>query len=167
MKTTAPKALPPMSDNDRRRFEKRIDKTGFGPRGTCWKWKGSTPQGYGSFYYAGNTFSSHRVAYFAHTGDDPGDLDILHKCNFPMCVRWSHLRKGTHAENMNDRDKAGHQSTKRGADHPVAKLTEEQVLDIRAAFARGIWTKMDLARQYNVSHRLIRNIVNRTAWKHI
>ncbi len=48
-----------------------------------------------------------------------------------------------------------------------AKLTEAQVLAIRAEYqpGRGVWKR--LARKYGVSDVMIRNIVLRKSWQHI
>lgn len=56
---------------------------------------------------------------------------------------------------------------KKGELHPSSKLTEKQVLQIRALYIPkyGIWR--ELAKKFGVSCQLISNIINRKAWKHI
>ncbi len=46
------------------------------------------------------------------------------------------------------------------------KPTEDQVLLIRSSVNSGA-TEMSQAKKYNVSHKAIRNVVNRVSWKHI
>ena len=53
----------------------------------------------------------------------------------------------------------------RGERHSSAKLTEEQVLDIRARYTPGGYGQ--LAREYGVDPGNIRHIVLRNSWKHI
>lgn len=33
---------------------------------------------------------------------DPGDLDVLHTCDTPLCVEPTHIYAGTHQQNMQD-----------------------------------------------------------------
>lgn len=52
-----------------------------------------------------------------------------------------------------------------GENHGASVLTEKNVLEIRAM--SNFYTKMDIARKFNVSHKTIRSILARTTWKHI
>lgn len=54
-----------------------------------------------------------------------------------------------------------------GENHWRAKLTKEQVLEIRRLYATGEWTYQKLADKYCVSYTCIKNIVKRYTWKHI
>ena len=45
----------------------------------------------------------HRLAWEAHNAEPiPDGMFILHSCDNPLCFNPSHLRLGTHQENMND-----------------------------------------------------------------
>lgn len=57
--------------------------------------------------------------------------------------------------------------TSNGEQHYNAKLTEEDVLQIRSLYngARGIYT--ELSQQFNVSDTTIKSIIDRKSWKHI
>lgn len=110
---------------------------------------------------------THRVAYKIYYAVDPNELHVRHVCHNPPCVNPLHLILGTHQDNMRDRDEAGRQVTAHGADHKLAKLTEDNVRDIRQRFETSGVAQSVLAREFGVSHRLIRNIINRTAWGHI
>lgn len=92
----------------------RVGKTKDSPEGrfwgkvakadgdACWLWLGSkNGDGYGNFFFGGKTDRAHRVAY-ALTVGPPGDLQVLHRCDNPACVRPSHLFLGTHSDNMKD-----------------------------------------------------------------
>jgi hypothetical protein len=46
-------------------------------------------------------------------------------------------------------------------------LTKEDVLKIRELFASGVYTKSQLAKQYNVNYTNIRRIILRHIWKNI
>ena len=53
-----------------------------------------------------------------------------------------------------------------GEAHGAAKLTTEQVLDIRER-AQGDWTVDDLAYVFRLSESHVKNIIGRRRWKHI
>lgn len=55
----------------------------------------------------------------------------------------------------------------RGERKPYSKLTDEQVLDIRNAYARGDVSKKALAREYGVDGHVLRNILAGTKWAHV
>lgn len=54
-----------------------------------------------------------------------------------------------------------------GANHPKAKYTEQDVLDIRSKFASGNFSYKELSIEYGTSPRYIRTIIERKTWKHI
>jgi len=55
------------------------------------------------------------------------------------------------------------QSTLRGSKHPAAKLTESQVIEIRASSG----TLAAVARRYEVSEHAVRNIKRGVTWRHV
>ena len=72
-----------------------------------------------------------------------------------------HLYVGTIQCNVADRDRKGRQA--RGESNAHAKLTKQQVLDIRASDRHP----NEIAAEYGVSVPLIHNIVSRRIWRHI
>lgn len=54
-----------------------------------------------------------------------------------------------------------------GESHPAHKLTERDVVDIRARYAAGGIRQVDLANQYGVTASAISAIICRTKWKHV
>lgn len=50
-----------------------------------------------------------------------------------------------------------------GEASPMAKLTEEQVLEIRSRYARG-WSRVALAAEYGVARKTIWEIVHNKTW---
>lgn len=54
-----------------------------------------------------------------------------------------------------------------GSKHGSAKLTEEDVLEIRSLYAEGKLRQKDLAEMYEVTTMTISHIVTRRKWKHI
>jgi hypothetical protein len=72
----------------------------------CWEWTAWTKEGgYGMLDVRINGEWKHKVAsivsWFLHTGEWP-TLQVLHKCDNPPCVRFSHLFLGTQLENVRD-----------------------------------------------------------------
>lgn len=146
------------------RFFNKINKTN-----SCWLWIASTmKRGYGQFRVAGKMLYAHRVSYELANGPIPDGLFVLHNCHVRSCVNPAHLRAGTAQENMDDMINAGRQVRVRGIRHGLAKLTEQDVLEIRAIYetVSGI-TQQQLADKYSVDRSAISEIVNRKRWSHI
>lgn len=102
----------------------------------------------------------------------PGN-HALHSCpggGTPNCVNPRHLRWGTNAENIADRVAAGRSNPPSGARAPAAKLTEEDVRNIRDRHMPGVrgdttrGNTMQLAAEYGVTRTTILNVVHRTWW---
>lgn len=75
----------------------------------CWLWLGAVDgKGYGKLGQHGRNFiAAHRLFYTFHVGPITGGLHVLHKCDTPLCVNPTHLRLGTHQENMKDMQAKG------------------------------------------------------------
>ena len=54
-----------------------------------------------------------------------------------------------------------------GQDHPNAKLTAKQVLQIRKLYATGKFQQKDLAARFNVSRASLRKVVSKESWRHL
>lgn len=117
----------------------------------CWPWAaGKNAKGYGRFCddYA------HRVAYRLWNGVDPGPAMVCHRCDNPACCNPVHLFLGDAAVNNADRTRKGRTRAPSGERHGRAKLTTEQVDEIRQSDERGI----DLARKFGVAQSTISEI---------
>lgn len=104
---------------------------------------------------------AHRKVWILLYGEIPDGLDVLHHCDNPICVRPNHLFLGTNADNMHDKAAKGR------VRHSLAKLTPEQVLEIRAKAATATVSHSMLAREYGVEQTAISRIVRRDTWKNI
>ena len=91
---------------------------------------------------------------------------VLHSCDVRPCVNPSHLRLGTFSDNMQDMHRRGRGQDNKGVKHPKARLTEDQVLAIRAARANGV-TEKTLASQYGITQASVGYIHRRRNWKHL
>lgn len=142
------------------RFWSKVDRR----HEECWIWTGSLDRlGYGTFWFRGASERAHRVAYELARGVAPGPRHVRHDCDNRACVNPSHLRLGTHAENMRDKSERGRVVTYRGSRNPSAKLTEEQVKEIRRLVAGGA-TLTSVGHQFGTHRSNVRRIVNREKW---
>lgn len=144
------------------RFWVKVDRSG-----SCWLWKaGRRGDGYGAFQVESKKqVSAHRYSYALHHGEIPKGMVVMHSCDQPLCVNPAHLKLGTNRENAVDSARKARRP--RGSWNHQAKLTEGQVLDIRAQYAAGGVSQKELAAGFGISSALVSFIVTRKAWKHI
>lgn len=136
------------------------------PNSGCWLWGGSLDgSGYGTFGVATrHSVRAHRFSFALLIGRWP-QKHVLHNCDNPPCVNPSHLREGTHAENMRDSAvRKRHQS--QGEMAPRAILTESQVISIRLRHKNGEALR-PLAREFGVSLYAVFAVVARRNWRHV
>lgn len=157
------------------RFWEKVSKDGPIPPhrpelGPCWLWTGGINHqrgGYGMFALRkGVIRRSHRIAWELESGPVPDGLWVLHRCDNPPCVRPGHLFLGTPRDNIDDMITKGRSNPAQGSARPQARLSEADVLAIRAARAQGA-TGAELARQYGVHRSSIYHICQRDFWRHI
>ena len=155
------KQIPKLTDRQLRNFWRKVDKRG---PDVCWEWLAhKTQHGYGKVkLHPRGMYAAHRIAHHLATGTDPGELLVCHKCDNPGCCNPGHFFLGTSADNVADRDAKGRRDV-RGEKHGSAKLTEAQVLEIRASDATG----PALAAKHGVSRSLVSGIRLHQRWKHI
>lgn len=142
-----------------RQFYKKDTKTG------CWNWQSSLDgkRGYGFIGIDGKSIRAHRASWQIHIGHIPKDMHVLHRCDNPSCVNPSHLFLGTNQDNVNDKMQKGRHKVLRGSQLPTAKLTEDQVLKIRADRR----THSLIAADYCVSPSTISAIKNYQNWGYL
>jgi len=137
---------------------------------SCWVWKAAKNDcGYGNFFYKNKTQKAHRIAYEIVYGKFQANLNVLHKCDNPACVRPDHLFLGTQGANMKDMYKKGRRESKfavdtKGIKNTNAKLTNKKVLSIRKEYIPRIITRKALAEKYKVSKATIDDILCRRRW---
>jgi hypothetical protein len=91
-------------------------------------------------------------------------MDIRHLNGNAADNRVSNLAYGTHAENQHDM--LAHGTAQIGVRNKNARLTDADVVAIRAAWLRGE-RQVDLAARYGVSTATICRAANRYLWKHV
>lgn len=157
-------------------IERVLDKVIPIPFSGCWIFMGATNHfGYGIAGTGGRgepVDRVHRIAYKYFKGEIPKGMFVCHTCDIPSCCNPDHLFLGTNQDNVNDMVKKKRNSKPPrnphivGSAHPGAKLTEDQVLEIRDLYRKGITQKI-LAEQYGVARQSISKIVNNKRFKHV
>lgn len=152
--------------------ERFFAKAKFAPSG-CLEWQGAyTRDGYGTFAtgerssrgYA-KVAAAHRVAWTLANGPIPKGMHVMHKCDNKRCVDWSHLRIGTHTDNLRDMYSKGRGRVVTQAGQPRARLAWPQVREIRSLYLSKLFSINDLAKRYGVSMKTVSNILEGRSWK--
>lgn len=134
----------------------------IGDPNECWPWKAVLiPGGYGQFWHEGSMRNAHRMALLLGGVSIPEDHVVLHKCDNRNCCNPAHLLSASQAENMRDMVQKGR--SLRGQRHNQAKLTETDVLAIRASKR----TAQQEADRYGVARATIHDIRQRLSWTHL
>lgn len=132
----------------------------------CWIWQGSlTVHGYGRLQYMNKSLRAHRVAYELFVGPIEEGTQICHHCDNGACVRPAHLFQGTIADNLHDMVEKGRSLT--GEKNVKAKVTAEDVSEIRRLYAQGNMTQQQLAVLFDLKQITISNIVLHKTWRHL
>lgn len=131
------------------------------PMSGCWLWTGAvTGRGYGSMQAHGKVHYTHRLSWAIHRGPIPDGLCVLHTCDVRCCVNPDHLFLGTNADNTADMCAKGRDRHPKGERHPRAKLTWDDVREIRASAL----SHRALARLFGISHSRIHSIRAHLTW---
>lgn len=126
------------------RFEKFFEKSNG-----CWDWTGSTVKGYGQFAHPQTTLA-HRASYLIYNGDFDLRLQVLHKCDNPLCVNPDHLFVGAAQDNMDDKMSKGRHCCPSGGDHPLSQLTSDDVVYIRELYKSKQYSLTLIASEFNI-----------------
>lgn len=105
-----------------------------------------------------------RLVAEAFLGPCPEGLECCHNDGNPANNAVGNLRWDTHKANA--ADTVAHGTSQRGTRHVLAKLTEEQVREIRRTYTPGhpVYGGTALAKKFGVYKTLITKVVKRRAW---
>ena len=157
------KVIPELTETDLKRFWSKVDQCG---PDECWEWQAvRLNHGYGKFRIDGGMYLTHRIAYSLLNGQ-PDQSYVCHCCDNPACCNPKHLFLGDQMANVADMVSKGRQRKAKGRRHGRTILTEDDVLEIRQASAKGASGK-ELAADYGVSKATISRIILKQNWKHI
>lgn len=132
----------------------------------CRDWPfGLDPHGYPR-RLAGAGSPAHIVLTLTGQPRPSAEMEACHSCDRPSCVAHWHLRWGTRKENLNDMVERGRSNA--GERHPLAKLTREAVVAIRAEYRPGSGrtrgNSRELAERYGVGTQAIRDAARGRHW---
>lgn len=164
--------------------------------GDCWTWKlAVNPGGYGGFSIKRWPFLAHRVSFAIENGGlIPEKMKVLHRCDNRRCVRPDHLFLGTSWDNGVDKARKGRAASgdangarkyperisagyrkwlsenpdkvAKGERHPRAKVTADQVREIRRLREEGV-RLTSLSAQFGLNTGSIYHICTRKNWSSI
>lgn len=133
----------------------------------CWEWKEAANKGgYGKFKFNKTSIISSRAAYQIFNKTNPGELCVLHKCDNRRCCNPYHLFLGTRRDNNVDMVNKGRNKSFYGANHPMARLTEQDISDIKILRQSGV-RYAAIGRAYGVTGENISGICRNKHWKHL
>jgi hypothetical protein len=170
--------VPQLTPEEAARFWEKVDKSAGPDR--CWPWKAAlSEKGYGIFGLRGKTYKAPRIAYRDHYGADPGPLSVCHNCpdgDNPACCNPAHFFLGTKAQNNADMVAKGRhvpggtygdEGYQRGEQHHAAKLTEDQVREMRQLYAAGGWSYARLGKRFGIGQSATYRVVKGIRWGHV
>jgi hypothetical protein len=166
------------------RYWAKVDSSA-GPE-ACWPWTGGRDgDGYAGAFWTGTEYQrAARWAFRQLVGPlSEGDL-VCHHCDNPPCMNPTHWFSGTNADNVADRDRKGRgggwktageangsrlhpERLPRGEQHLQARLTADNVAEIRRRYQEGGVLQRDLAAEFGVAQTLISAVVRRVIWRHV
>ena len=148
------------------RFWSKVEKTEG-----CWEWRGNLHNaGYGSVFVSKKVRpfirTAHRVAYELTYGPIPSShIVVCHSCDNRICVNPSHLFLGSRADNTADMVAKGRGATMER--HGGAKLTADDVRQLRSTYAAGGITMKAIGARYGINAATVHHIVHRVTWRDV
>jgi len=121
--------------------------------------------GYGQVWFKRKIHRVHRLMYEFKKGPIPEGMVICHTCDTPSCVNPDHLFLGTQKDNIQDCINKGRNGKGyRGHNAGTAKLTEEQVSEIRSLLKEGVMHRK-IAEEFGVVRRTVGDINTGRSWR--
>jgi DNA-binding transcriptional regulator YiaG len=130
---------------------------------SCLIWPFSSDlRGYPQVAWGGKNYRVHRLSCEEYNGPPPSDgLDAAHNCGNRKCVNPAHMSWKTRKANM--ADTLTHGTRRRGVNTHQAKLSEDEVRQIR--LLRGKEKQPETAKKFGVSNVTVSNIQTGYSWK--
>lgn len=150
-----------LTDSDIARYWAKVDRRGSED---CWPWTGAVRKDgpYGLLAMKGRyklyNELAHRIAKYLDDGDVPAGKMALHRCEDNLCQNPAHIFWGT------VKDFVYKPPVYRGEAHPRAKLTAEDVREIRTLGGKGL-TAYAIAKLKCVDPANVRRILTGQAWR--
>lgn len=119
-------------------------------------------KGYLKFAFARPAYSrdfAHRVVWQAFRGPIPEGVTVNHINGIKNDNRLDNLELASHAEQFAHAIRAGLR--------PPPKLSIQDARDIRAIYADLHWSAEEIAKLYDISPSMVRQLVNRPPWSRL
>ena len=131
----------------------------------CWEWQGAkNNRGYG-WFSDGKRMLAHRWSYARYVGPIAAGVEVMHTCDNPPCVNPTHLRVGSHADNMADAASKGR--SVQGERQAGAKLTEDDVRWLRSMPKAPRQKAIALGVILGVEEHTVYSVQGYRSWKHV
>jgi hypothetical protein len=117
------------------------------------------------FFFEGRNHQAARIAWWFWIGSWPGEKNVCHTCDNPMCVRPEHLFLGTDLDNKRDcvsKGRAKHLNAS-GSLHPKSKLTRKKIQECKELRASG-WKWKDLSAKFGVHYTTLIHAIKGDNW---
>ncbi|MDT0176907.1 HNH endonuclease [Enterobacter sp. BRE11] len=152
----------PISAEQQEFFWSKVKK---GSASECWNWQGAKkPKGYGNVRINGKYLLAHRASWELANFPIPEGFFVCHACDNPSCCNPSHLLLGNARANFTDMVSKGRQEFAKnkaiGSRNVNAKLTWDQVCEIRSLHSRGGVTAKKIASDFGVTPSNILSIIH-------
>ena len=112
-------------------------------------------------------YVAHLVADAFLQAKSSTDQVVRHLNDVKTDNRAVNMARGTYSENNLDAIRNSKFHPPRGSAHYCAKLTEDDVREIRRLYATGKFSHQKLALRFGVNKHTISKMVRRQAWKHV
>ena len=112
----------------------------------------------------GGRHTAHLLVMQAFVGPKPEGLEINHKNGIRDDNRLENLEYCTKSENCLHLVRV--LGKRRGESHGNAKITEDDVREIRRLASEGV-TQREIAKRFGITHPNVGYIVRKTAWPHV
>lgn len=158
--------IPELTLEEQEFFWTRVQETD-----DCWLWVGNiNDTGYGRLEIRNQLYRANRISYRLAYGPFDWTLQVLHKCDNPVCVRPDHLFLGTDEDNQKDAVSKGRHMfqnyshhRRRGVEQHLARINDDIVRKIR----KDPDPQRRVAEKYGIHQAQVWRIKNRKAWAHV
>lgn len=104
----------------------------------CWRWRGGSIDGYGTYRHHGHKWAAHRLAYVLCWGAIPEGKQLDHRCFNTLCVSPWHLEAVTLEENVRRAKLRGHTGSYRNPNRLPTRTARETAVEVwKASFKPG------------------------------
>lgn len=155
------KVLIAYRDRARKRFLAKTEADG-----DCLRWVGSFDGDgeYGVFYLRPKQTTASRASFLLFNGPLEDYQQACHTCDHTWCVEPKHLFAGTQSENEADKKAKGRSN--HGSARYNAKLSEDNVVQLRAQAKAGA-SHGQLSKQFGIARPNVGRIIRREIWAHV